>query len=150
MTPPDGSAAAAAPQRERSPYLLALAVIAVLVAVGSAAVRSWHDLAEQRAHEAELAAAIAKTETAVRELEERNRRLEADPVTLERLARQELGLVRPDDLVVVFPAPPRAPGAAPQQRGGCDPASPAAARLRPDRRGVWACPATERPLGATP
>jgi cell division protein FtsB len=112
--PPPDSAAAAAPQRERSPYLLALAVIAMLVAVGAAGARSWHDLAEQRAREAELAAAIAKTEATVRRLEERNRRLERDPVTLERLARQELGLVKPDDLVVVFqpssrpkPPPPR-------------------------------------------
>jgi cell division protein FtsB len=106
VTPPvDSSAAAAPPPRERSPFLLALAVIAVLVAVGAASLRSWRDLAEQRAHEAELAQAIVKTETKVRQLEERNRRLEKDPVTLERLARQELGLVKPDDLVVVFPAP---------------------------------------------
>jgi cell division protein FtsB len=104
VTPPPESAAAAAPPRERSPFLLALAVIAVLVAVGAASLRSWHDLAEQRAHEAELAAAIAKTEAKVRQLEERNRRLEKDAVTLERLARQELGLVKPEDLVVVFPA----------------------------------------------
>ena len=108
MTPPlDPAAAAAPPPRERSPFLLALAVIAVLVAVGAASLRSWRDLAEQRAHEAELAASIAKTEATVRQLEERNRRLEKDPVTLERLARQELGLVKPDDLVVVFPAPAR-------------------------------------------
>jgi len=105
VTPPPDSAAAAAPPRERSPFLLALAVIALLVAVGAASLRSWHDLAEQRAHEAELAAAIAKTETKVRQLEERNRRLDKDAVTLERLARQELGLVKPEDLVVVFPAP---------------------------------------------
>jgi cell division protein FtsB len=109
VTPPPDSAAVVAPARERSPFLLALAVIAVLVAVGAASVRSWRDLAEQRAREAELAAAIVKTETAVRELEERNRRLEKDPLTLERLARQQLGLVKPDDLVVVFPEKPAAP-----------------------------------------
>lgn len=110
MTPPvDSTAAAAPPPRERSPFLLALAVIAVLVAVGAASLRSWRDLAEQRAHEAELAQAIAKTEATVRQLEERNRRLEKDPVTLERLARQELGLVKPDDLVVVFPAQGKEP-----------------------------------------
>ena len=112
MTPPQESAAAAAPPRERSPFLLALAVIAVLVAVGAASLRSWRDLAEQRAHEAEVAAAIVKTETRVRQLEERNRRLEKDAVTLERLARQELGLVKPDDLVVVFP-PAARPSSAP-------------------------------------
>ena len=113
MTPPqDSTAAAAPPPRERSPFLLALAVIAVLVAVGAASLRSWRDLAEQRAHEAEVAAAIVKTETRVRQLEERNRRLEKDAVTLERLARQELGLVKPDDLVVVFP-PAARPSSAP-------------------------------------
>jgi cell division protein FtsB len=109
MTPPADSASVVTPARERSPFLLALAVIAVLVAVGAAGVRSWRDLAEQRAREAELAASIVRTETAVRALEERNRRLEKDAVTLERLARQELGLVKPDDLVVVFPAKPAAP-----------------------------------------
>jgi len=112
VTPPQESAAAAAPPRERSPFLLALAVIAVLIAVGAASLRSWRDLAEQRAHEAEVAAAIVKTETRVRQLEERNRRLEKDAVTLERLARQELGLVKPDDLVVVFP-PAARPSSAP-------------------------------------
>jgi cell division protein FtsB len=116
VTPPVDSAAAAAPARERSPFLLALAVIAVLVAVGAAGVRSWHDLADQRAREAELLADIVKTEVAVRQLEERNHRLEKDPVTLERLARQELGLVRPDDLVVVFPGKPSAPRRAPPPR----------------------------------
>ena len=113
MTPPPETAAAAAPPRERSPFLLALAVIAVLIAVGAASLRSWRDLAEQRAHETEVADAIARTESKVRQLEERNRRLEKDPVTLERLARQQLGLVRPDDLVVVFPPPGSAANAAP-------------------------------------
>lgn len=130
MTPPQDSAAAAAPPpRERSPFLLALAVIAVLVAVGAASLRSWRDLAEQRAHEAELQQAIAKTETTVRQLEERNRRLEKDAVTLERLARQELGLVKPDDLVVVFPparpamsTAPAAPAAPPQALAPATPA----------------------------
>jgi cell division protein FtsB len=95
--------------------LLALAVLAVVVAVGAAAVQSWHDLAAQRAQERELAAAIARTTATVRELAERNRRLDKDPLTLERLARQELGLVKPDDLVVLFPDPPapRPPAARP-------------------------------------
>ena len=117
MTPPPESASVVAPARERSPFLLALAVIAVLVAVGTASVRSWRDLAEERAHEADLQASIVRTENAVRELEERNRRLEKDPVTLERLARQELGLVKPDDLVVVFPAPKAGSGPLSPRRG---------------------------------
>jgi cell division protein FtsB len=115
VTPPVDSAAVTVPPRERSPFLLALAVIAVLVAVGAASLRSWRDLAEQPAHEAELVQSILHTEATVRQLEERNRRLEDDPLTLERLARHQLGLVKADDLVVVFPDAP-APG--PRPRGG--------------------------------
>jgi cell division protein FtsB len=91
------------PPRERFPLLLGAAVVLVLVLVGAAALRSWQDLAKQRAREAAAAADIARTEAGVRRLEERIRRLKEDPFTLERLARYELGLVRPEDLVMVFP-----------------------------------------------
>jgi cell division protein FtsB len=100
-----------APRRDRFPLLLGAAVVLVLVLVGAAGLRSWADLAAQRAREAELEAAIARTEGDVGRLEERIRRLGDDPVTLERLARQDLGLVRPEDVVYVFTAP--APGARP-------------------------------------
>jgi cell division protein FtsB len=100
------------PPRERFPLLLGAAVVLVLVLVGAAALRSWQDLAQQRAREAAAAADIARTEAGVRRLEERIRRLKEDPFTLERLARYELGLVRPDDLVMVFPRAGGSPVAA--------------------------------------
>jgi cell division protein FtsB len=95
--------APAAPRRDRFPILLGAAVVAVLVAVGAAGLRSWQDLVTQRSREAELEGDIARTEADVRRLEERIERLQDDPLTLERLARHDLGMVRPDDVVFVFP-----------------------------------------------
>jgi cell division protein FtsB len=94
------------PSRRRLHVLLGTAVLVVLAVLGMAAVRSWHDLAAQRAREAAVEAEIARTEADVAALEERIRRLKEDPFTLERLARHELGLVRPQDLVMVFPETP--------------------------------------------
>ena len=105
--------APAAPARDRFPLLVGAAVVLVLLVVGVAALRSWQDLAAQRAREAAVEADIARTETDVRRLEQRIRRLKEDPFTLERLARHELGLVRPEDLVMVFPVRGAAPAALP-------------------------------------
>ena len=116
----------ATPRQDRFPLLLSAAVLLVLVVLSVAAIRSWHDLAAQRAREAAVAAEIARTERDVRRLEERIRRLKEDPLTLERLARYELGLVRPEDLVMVFPPPgssPPPPPAGPPAAG--PPAGPA-------------------------
>ena len=95
--------APATPRRDRFPFLLGTAVVLVLLAVGAAGLRSWQDLATQRAREAELEASIARTEADVRRLEERIGRLHDDPRTLERLARHDLGMVRPGDVVFVVP-----------------------------------------------
>jgi len=117
---PDAAEAESKARRDRSPVLLLLAVLAVLLAVGTAAIQGWRDLAEQRAHEQALVRSIAQTQGDLRALQERIERLQKDPVTLERLARQELGLVRPEDLVLVFPEPPAA-------RPAAHPVPPAAA-----------------------
>lgn len=147
--------AKAAPRRDRFPILLTAAVVVVLLAVGAAGLRSWRDLATQRAREAELEAAIAGTEADVRRLEERIERLHDDPLTLERLARHDLGMVRPDDVVFVFPEelsgkpvprPRRVPQAAapapdvPAQR---TPGAPDASAVEPARPGTGAPAATE-------
>jgi cell division protein FtsB len=108
----DAAEAESKARRDRSPMLLLLAVLAVLLAVGTAAIQGWRDLADQRAHEQALVRSIAQTQGDLRALQERIERLQKDPVTLERLARQELGLVRPEDLVLVFPEPPAPPPAA--------------------------------------
>ncbi|HEX5760155.1 MAG TPA: septum formation initiator family protein [Thermoanaerobaculia bacterium] len=101
----------AAPARQDSfrPVLGAV-VVGALVLLAAAGVRSWQDLAEARARAAGLEQEIAEAEGRIGQLEGRIERLKSDPSTLERLAREELGLVRPGDVVIVLPpedAPPR-------------------------------------------
>ncbi|MCL4837495.1 MAG: hypothetical protein KJ058_06000, partial [Thermoanaerobaculia bacterium] len=70
----------------------------------------WRDLEAARARARELAAREAAAEERVALLRERIGRLRDDPLTLERLAREELGWVRPYDVLIVHPPEPPAPG----------------------------------------
>jgi cell division protein FtsB len=99
------SATAPRPASPRFPFLLVLGVVAALAILGVAAQRSYRHLAAQHAEERRMEQAIAQTEERVEALRRRIRRLRDDPATLERLAREEMGLVRPGELVVVFPEP---------------------------------------------
>jgi len=89
----------------RSPYRPFLWVAAVLLLgfLGTAAFKSYSDLERARAHEAELEARIEATRGRIEHLTEEIDRVETDPRTLERLAREVLGMVRPEDVVVVLP-----------------------------------------------
>lgn len=96
--------------------LLVFAVVAVLAVLATAGVKSWRDLATAKQQERELVERIDATRTRIGELEERVRLLDEDPLTLERLAREQLGMVRPGDVVIVLPddevgasAPPTSP-----------------------------------------
>jgi cell division protein FtsB len=91
--------------------LVSLVVGGVLLALAIAALEGWRDHQEARAREARLEAEIAATEIRIRALERKIERLQDDPATLDRVAREELGLVRPDEVVVVLPeaAPARPP-----------------------------------------
>jgi len=92
--------------------LLALALLAV------AGVKSHRDLAAARARERELATTIDATRGRIGRLRGRIERLRDDPGTLERLAREDLGLVRPNDVVIVLPA-----GATPKPPAALRPAA---------------------------
>jgi cell division protein FtsB len=90
--------------RSASFRLLAGSVLFFLVLLLSAAgLRSYRDLEAARRREALLEQKIASTEAHVAVLRRRIERLRDDPVTLERLAREELGMVRPGDVVIVLP-----------------------------------------------
>jgi cell division protein FtsB len=97
------SASAPRPAARGFPVLLALGVVAALAILSVAGLRSYRHLAAQHAEERRLEQSIADTEERLEALRRRIRRLRDDPVTWERLAREELGLVRPGELVVVFP-----------------------------------------------
>jgi cell division protein FtsB len=98
--------------------VLAVAVALLLVVVGVAGLKSYRDLAAARAQQQRLEAQIAATRAHIEALEQRVRLLADDPVTLERLAREELWMAYPDDVVIVLPADPPAPTAAAPAAGG--------------------------------
>jgi cell division protein FtsB len=91
---------AAAPSRPVRTVTVA-AVLFLLLLLGLAGARSWRDLDRARGREAELEAKVEATEERIEALERRIRRLREDPLMLERLAREELGLVEEGDVVIV-------------------------------------------------
>ncbi|HNZ96554.1 MAG: Septum formation initiator [Acidobacteria bacterium ADurb.Bin051] len=104
MTPPP-----AAPAGRSRRALWAVVLVVLLLLLGSGMASGWRDLQAARARERALAARVAAAEERVALLRERIGRLRDDPLTLERLAREELGWVRPEDVVIVLtPAPPPA------------------------------------------
>lgn len=87
--------------------LLAVAVVTLLLLLGGAGLKSYRDLEAARRHEQALQAEIAATRTHIQTLDRQVRRLEKDPATLERLAREELWMAKPEDVVIVLPGAPR-------------------------------------------
>ncbi|MEM7480484.1 MAG: septum formation initiator family protein [Acidobacteriota bacterium] len=79
----------------------ALVVVVSLLAV--AGFESYRDLSTVRDREAELRQQLENTQHSIEQLEGRIERLRTDPATLERLAREELGMLRPDEVVILLP-----------------------------------------------
>ncbi|MEM6793812.1 MAG: septum formation initiator family protein [Acidobacteriota bacterium] len=88
--------------------MLRAAVVLLLILLAIAGLKSYRDLSTVRAQEAELQRSILETQTQIRALTERVERIHEDPAMLEQLAREELGWVRPRDLVIVLPDSPQA------------------------------------------
>ena len=95
------------------PFRSILGVMAAILvaALFVAGMRSYRDLAVQRARESSLESRLAETRLRIEELERRIDLLRTDPGTLEKIAREDLGMARPGDLVVRLDAvdPPRDP-----------------------------------------
>ena len=89
--------------------LLGAVVLLFLVLLGAAGLKSYRDLQAARARERQLETRIEETRAGIDRLRGRIDRLRGDPTTLERLAREELGLVRPRDVVIELPHPQPAP-----------------------------------------
>ena len=91
------------------PRLLALVVGCLLLLLGLAALSNYRDLAAARERRQALQSEIRETRAENDELTRRIERLRRDPATLERLAREQYRMMRPDDLVIVIPEDPEEP-----------------------------------------
>jgi len=99
---PESPETEAPPPRRAS--RLAVAAVAVFLAVLSVAgYKTWRDLVTVEARADELRGEIVQVQGEIDALEEERDRLLADPLTLERVAREELHMVHPDDVVVMLP-----------------------------------------------
>lgn len=83
--------------------MIGMAVAFALLLLAAAGLKSWRDLQATRQRETVLMERIRSTETKVDNLKRKIDRLGHDPVTLERAAREELGMVKPGDVVMVLP-----------------------------------------------
>lgn len=117
------------------------AVLFLVVLLGTVGARSWKDLERARGRQAELTEKIEETEARIEALDRRIRRLRNDPLLVERLAREDLGLAREGDVIFVLPEEEagvrRSPLPTPSDHGEeraapARPEPPAAERLEPE------------------
>jgi len=71
--------------------------------LGIAAWKSSRDLSAARERQRLLETRIEATSDLIEELRGRIERLRTDPGTLERRAREDLGMVRPGDVIIELP-----------------------------------------------
>jgi cell division protein FtsB len=83
--------------------VLGAAVVLFLALLAVAALKSYRDLASARAHQHLLERQIQETVARSEWLRSRIDRLHHDPGMLERLAREDLGMVRPGDVIIELP-----------------------------------------------
>ncbi|MEM8960313.1 MAG: septum formation initiator family protein [Acidobacteriota bacterium] len=91
------------PQRSSRRFLLTVSSIVLVLIFALTGIKSWRDLHERDLEARRLVAEISAAEERVAVLEAEIDRLENDPLTLERLAREELGMVRADEVVIILP-----------------------------------------------
>jgi cell division protein FtsB len=91
--------------------VLGATVLLVLALLAIASLKSSRDLEAARARERLLQERIAETRARSERLRVRIDRLRHDPGMLERLAREDLGMARPGDVIIELPkaVPPRRP-----------------------------------------
>jgi cell division protein FtsB len=86
--------------------VLGAAVLLFVTVLAMAGVKSYRDLEAARQRKHLLETQIQGTETEIARLRSRIDRLRSDRGTLERLAREDLGMVKPGDVVIELPLDP--------------------------------------------
>ena len=100
MPAPSDATPSPTPSRRSLIWVAVAVVIGLLLTAG---LKSFRDLAEARDQQSDLESKIQATDERIETLRERLRLIDEDPATLERLAREQLGMVHPDDVVIVLP-----------------------------------------------
>ena len=95
------------PERPYPPVLVAI-VVSLLLLLAVAGFGSYRDLEAARERQSLLESKIEATRQRNEELSRRVQRLQEDPAAIERLAREQYRMMRPDDVVIVLPAEPAA------------------------------------------
>jgi cell division protein FtsB len=90
------------PTRRRTLQLLLAFVTLVLVINALVGERGLMETLRARRHHTELVASIERLRAENARLRDEMRRLRSDPRTIEALARQELGLIRPGELLFII------------------------------------------------
>lgn len=133
--------------------VLGATVLLVLALLAIAGLKSSRDLEAARARERLLEKRIAATRAESERLRVRIDRLRHDPGMLERLAREDLGMVRPGDVIIELPdgaapAPRVPPPAVPPARAAVPVPTPIPAIPAGGSAGPAAAPAAPEPLPA--
>jgi cell division protein FtsB len=89
--------------------VLGAVVASIVVLLTVAGLKSYRDLETARQREHLLERRIEESRQQIERLRVRIDRLRGDPGLLERLARENLGMVRPGDVVIELPQQPAAP-----------------------------------------
>ena len=89
--------------------LLSALVVFLVLLLATAGLKGWRDYQHARSRAATLQQRVVETERRITELRRQVRALADDPAALERVAREDLGLVRPDEVVIVLPPSEPAP-----------------------------------------
>ncbi|HKI02847.1 MAG TPA: septum formation initiator family protein [Thermoanaerobaculia bacterium] len=143
--------------------VLGATVLLVLALLAIAALKSSRDLEAAHGRERLLETRIAATRAESERLRLRVDRLRNDPGMLERLAREDLGMVRPGDVVIELPdprapapparvAPPAVPVPVPASSSPAAAVAPMGPPLSPEAgsAGPPAPPASKSPAAAPP
>ncbi len=98
--------------RKYPPVLVAV-VSALLLLLAVAGFGSYRDLVAAHERQEMLEARIEATRARNEMLTKRIRRLQEDPLAIERLAREQYRMMRPGDVVVLLPEDPGSPPVSP-------------------------------------
>jgi cell division protein FtsB len=83
-------------------FVLGTAALLLVAALAVAGIQSYRDLVLRWSREADLERQIRETDERIEELNRTVELLRSDPATLEKVARETLGMSRPGDVVVLL------------------------------------------------